>query len=29
MFPSNLAANPTPTNGQIALVRWSKHCVYF
>lgn len=29
MFPSNLAANPTLTNGQIALVRWSKHCVYF
>lgn len=29
MFASNLAVNPTLTNGQIALVRWSKHCVYF
>lgn len=29
MFPSNLAANPTLTNVQIAMVRWSKHCVYF
>src|SRR6266508_2434431 len=29
MWPSNLAADPTLTNGQIALVRCSKHCVYF
>jgi hypothetical protein len=29
MFASNLAADPTLTGGQVALVRWSKHCVYF
>ncbi|MBD0369837.1 MAG: hypothetical protein ICV60_03220 [Pyrinomonadaceae bacterium] len=29
MWPSNLATNPTLTDGQILLVRWSKHCVYF
>ncbi len=29
MFPRNLVADPTLTNFQIALVRWSKHCVYF
>jgi hypothetical protein len=29
MWPSSLAADPTLTNVQIALVRWSKHCVYF
>jgi hypothetical protein len=29
MFPSNLVANPTLTNVQVAMVRWSKHCVYF
>lgn len=29
MWPSNIAANPTLTNGQILLIRWSKHCVYF
>jgi hypothetical protein len=28
MWPSNLAVNPTLTNLQISLVRWSKHCVY-
>lgn len=29
MFASSLAANPTLNASQIALVRWSKHCVYF
>jgi hypothetical protein len=29
MWPSNIAANPTLTDWQISLVRWSKHCVYF
>jgi hypothetical protein len=29
MFASNIATDPTLTGGQIALVRWSKHCVYF
>ena len=29
MFASNIATDPTLTSGQIALVRWSKHCVYF
>ena len=29
MWPSNLDASPTLTNAQVALVRWSKHCVYF
>ncbi|MDQ3582458.1 MAG: hypothetical protein M3495_13015 [Pseudomonadota bacterium] len=28
MNPITPAANPTLTNVQIALVRWSKHCVY-
>lgn len=28
MWPSNLAADPTLTTGQITLIRWSKHCVY-
>jgi hypothetical protein len=28
MNPSTPTANPTLTNTQIALVRWSKHCVY-
>jgi hypothetical protein len=28
MNPVTPAANPTLTNTQIALVRWSKHCVY-
>jgi hypothetical protein len=28
MFASSLAADPTLTSGQVALVRWSKHCVY-
>ncbi|SRR6266498_567625 len=28
MSPSTPAANPTITNTQVALVRWSKHCVY-
>jgi hypothetical protein len=29
MNPITPAAGPTLTNVQIALVRWSKHCVYF
>jgi hypothetical protein len=29
MNPITPTANPTLTNLQIALVRWSKHCVYF
>jgi hypothetical protein len=29
MFPSTLSATPTLTASQVALVRWSKHCVYF
>jgi hypothetical protein len=29
MWPSNIAANPTLTNLQVSLIRWSKHCVYF
>jgi hypothetical protein len=29
MNPVTPTANPTITNLQIALVRWSKHCVYF
>ncbi len=29
MNPSTPAAGPILTNVQIALVRWSKHCVYF
>ena len=29
MSPITPAANPTLTNLQIAVVRWSKHCVYF
>lgn len=29
MWPSNLVADPVLTSGQVALVRWSKHCVYF
>ena len=28
MFPSTPTANPTLTNLQISMVRWSKHCVY-
>ena len=29
MWPSTLAADPTLSNWQVSLVRWSKHCVYF
>ncbi len=29
MFPITPSANPVFTNLQIAVVRWSKHCVYF
>jgi hypothetical protein len=29
MWPSNLVPNPTLTNLQISVIRWSKHCVYF
>lgn len=29
MTPSTIAPNPTLTNLQVAVVRWSKHCVYF
>ena len=29
MWPSDLAVDPTLTNWQISLIRWSKHCVYF
>lgn len=29
MNPITPSANPTLTNVQVALVRWSKHCVYF
>ncbi len=29
MTPGAIAATPTLTNLQIAVVRWSKHCVYF
>ena len=29
MWPSNLAADPTLTNWQVSIIRWSKHCVYF
>ena len=29
MFASSIATDPTLTGGQVALVRWSKHCVYF
>jgi hypothetical protein len=29
MNPTTPVANPVLTNVQIALVRWSKHCVYF
>lgn len=29
MWASNIVVAPTLTNVQIALIRWSKHCVYF
>jgi hypothetical protein len=29
MWPSNLVADPTLTDWQVSLIRWSKHCVYF
>jgi len=29
MFPKKLVDEPTLTNWQVSLVRWSKHCVYF
>jgi hypothetical protein len=29
MYASSLNSTPTLTSGQVALIRWSKHCVYF
>lgn len=29
MWPSSLAADPTLTDWQVSVIRWSKHCVYF